>query len=669
MNVYHDLKHLPKFRNAVITIGSFDGVHCGHQRILEQVKALAKAENGESIVITFHPHPRLVLAQSDNTNLALINSIEEKINLLRRYEVDNVVVVPFTKAFSEQRADEYIEDFLHHYFQPKYIVIGYDHRFGHDRQGDIDYLKWYGNILSYDVVEIKKQEVEEIAVSSTKIRTALAEGDVKKAHKLLGHYFTLTGIVVHGQKIGTTIGYPTANLKVNTPHKLVPPDGIYAVYCWHKQDRYYGMLYIGQRPTVEGYDNRTIEVNIFNFDKNIYGDKLTLELVDFIRDDEKFDDLEGLQVQLKADKKQVLDCLTFEDTYEDKRKEKNEPLAAVVILNYNGKDFLAQFLPSVLDTTYSNFKVIVADNGSTDGSLEFMSTAFPDVECLDLEENWGFAEGYNQALKQVEAEYFVLLNSDVEVTRNWLTPIIELMERDPTVAACQPKILAFDQKDQFEYAGAAGGWMDRWGYPFCRGRIFSTVEKDLGQYDDTQEVFWASGAVLFIRAKLFQEIGGFDGDYFAHLEEIDLCWRLKRAGYKIMVRPKSVVYHVGGGTLSYASPRKTYLNFRNSLFTIVKNEPLGKVLWLIPWRLVLDGFAGVLFLAQFQFSNIAAIFKAHWYFIPRIGQAFRKRRTAKVQVDRVSISTLPNMEGMYQGSIVWQYYAGGKKYFRNLKAK
>ncbi len=668
MNVYHDLNDLPAFTNAVITIGSFDGVHKGHQRILEQIKTLSKAKNGESVVITFHPHPRLVI-YPDDPSLQLITSIEEKIALLRKYEVDNLVVVPFDRTFSQLRADEYIEQFLVDKFHPAAIVIGYDHHFGANRQGNINYLRWYAEIGRYEVHEISKQEIDELTISSSKIRKALLSGQIKKATQLLGHCFTLTGTVVHGQKIGTTIGFPTANIEISSAHKLIPPDGIYAVYVHHQQQRYKGMLYIGKRPSVGKKLARTIEVNIFNFSKNIYGDKLTLELVDFVREDQKFNSLDELSQQLKLDEKHTTESLKYEESRTATLSTAHQAEVAIVILNYNGEKYLAQFLPSLLQTTYGNYKIYVADNGSSDDGQSLIEKEFPDIIWIDLKENHGFAQGYNLALQQVKSDYYVLLNSDVEVTPNWIAPIIELMERDRTVAACQPKILSFHQKSHFEYAGAAGGWLDRLGYPFCRGRIFQKVERDSGQYDTTQEIFWASGAAMFVRANLFHDIGGFDSDYFAHLEEIDLCWRLKRAGYKIMVRPKSVVYHVGGGTLSYENPQKTYLNFRNSLFTLVKNESIPKLIWLIPLRLALDGLAGIMFLTKGQFKNIMAIVKAHWHFFPKIIALLRQRKVVSEYIQKTSISKVPNQTAQLNGSIVWQYYIQRKRYFKNLTAK
>lgn len=666
MKVFYNLNDLPKFKNAVLTIGSFDGVHQGHQKILERINHLAEDEGGESVVITFHPHPRLVIYPKDDS-LRLITTINEKILLFEKYGVDNVVIVPFTIEFSQQSADEYIQKFLVEKFSPRYIVIGYDHRFGLNRQGDINYLKWYGKKESYKVIEIQKQEIEDIAVSSTKIRKALEKGEVKKAAILSNHYFPLTGTVVHGQKIGKSIGFPTANVKITDRHKLIPPDGIYAVFVYHQKQRYKGMLYIGNRPVLKDHHNRTIEVNIFDFDKNIYGDRLRIELVDAIRNDMSFDSLDELKAQLAKDKQQSKKVLS--DTLHFNKETEEADIGAkvaVVILNYNGKKYLQQFLNPLLDSSYPNFTVYVADNGSTDDSLVYLKNHFPRVRRIDLKQNYGFAEGYNQALKNIRADYYVLLNSDVEVTENWIEPIVQLMRRDSTIAACQPKILAYHRKTHFEYAGGAGGWMDTWGYPFCRGRILSVVEEDQGQYDKVKEIFWATGAAFFVQANLFHQIGGFDGDHFAHLEEIDLCWRLKRAGYKIMVCPKSVVYHVGGGTLSYNTPRKSYLNFRNSLYTLVKNERKEKLFWLIPWRLALDGLAGLVFFVQGKWRHVFAIIRAHWSFFPKFPKLLKKRQQYQEQIDRISISPDLNEAGIYPKSILWEFYANGHRHFSKL---
>ena len=294
---------------------------------------------------------------------------------------------------------------------------------------------------------------------------------------------------------------------------------------------------------------------------------------------------------------------------------------AVVILNWNGKDWLEKFIPTVVRYS-SDAEIIIADNGSTDDSLSFLVDNFSKVKIVDNQENLGFAGGYNKALNHIHAEYYVLLNSDVEVCENWLSPIINLMDSDKNIAACQPKLLDYNNRKKFEYAGASGGFIDNLGYPFCRGRIFDDLEEDKGQYNDLTEVFWATGACIFVKADAFWEVDGFDTDFFAHQEEIDLCWRLKNKGYKVMVEPKSVVYHVGGGTLDASSPFKTYLNFRNNLKMLFKNLPLPYLFVVIPIRLFLDAVAAITFLKQKNgLSHFFAIAKAHFAFyfaIPRL---------------------------------------------------
>lgn len=304
MRVFQNLATLPKFKNAVITIGSYDGLHAGHQQIIKKVNDLAKQEGGESVLITFHPHPRLVIAP-DDAKLKLITNINEKIEVLKRYGVDNVVVVPFTKEFSAQTPLEYVRDFLVKYFQPKRIVIGYDHRFGNKRAGGIELLKELAFLFDYQVEEIEKHEVDDIAVSSTKIRNALLEGQIEKANSFLNHPFTITGRVVHGKKIGTEIGYPTANLEVERKNKIIPKPGIYAVYVLFNENRYKAMLYIGNRPTLNGQD-QSIEVNLFDFNGDLYGKTLCVEFIAHVRNDAKFNSLEELKAQIAKDKAETL---------------------------------------------------------------------------------------------------------------------------------------------------------------------------------------------------------------------------------------------------------------------------------------------------------------------------------------------------------------------------
>jgi GT2 family glycosyltransferase len=297
---------------------------------------------------------------------------------------------------------------------------------------------------------------------------------------------------------------------------------------------------------------------------------------------------------------------------------------AVVILNWNGVNLLEQFLPSIMQFS-DEADIYVADNASTDKSILFVRDHFPTITIIENKNNFGFAQGYNEALKSVDAEIFALVNSDIEVTRNWLKPIIETFNKEPQTAIIQPKILDFKRKEYFEYAGAAGGYIDKYGYPYCRGRIFETIEKDEGQYDDYCEILWASGACFFIRSSVYNDLKGFDNDFFAHQEEIDLCWRAFNKGHKIKYNSQSVVYHVGGATLEMGNPKKTFLNFRNSLLMIVKNSPKQKLYWILFIRLILDGVAGIKFLFQGKIKHFLAIIKAHFSFYRLFSINYKKR--------------------------------------------
>ncbi len=337
---------------------------------------------------------------------------------------------------------------------------------------------------------------------------------------------------------------------------------------------------------------------------------------------------------------------------------------AVVILNWNGKGFLERFLPSLVQhTKLEGVKLIVADNGSDDDSLEFLSKAFPFIEVITLGRNYGFAEGYNRALMQIESEYFVLLNSDVEVTPGWLEPMIRLLDKNPLAAACMPKILSEERKDLFEYAGAAGGFIDKYGYPFCQGRIFDSVETDYGQYNKARDIFWASGACMFIRGPLFKLAGGLDNDFFAHMEEIDLCWRLKNRGYRIMYEPGSLVYHLGGGTLPQGNPRKTFLNFRNNLFLLYKNLPQEKVKSIMIRRLFLDGLSAIRFLIKGSLKEFAAVFNAHMEYYSSFSRykKFRKEESRYI--------TRSEHKEIYPGSIVREYFLNKNFTFTSLRWK
>lgn len=332
---------------------------------------------------------------------------------------------------------------------------------------------------------------------------------------------------------------------------------------------------------------------------------------------------------------------------------------AVVILNYNGRAYLEKFLPSVIKYS-KDCEVVVADNCSTDDSVHFMKTTFPEIRLILLTENLGFSQGYNESLKQVEAEYYVLLNSDVEVTEDWVTPVIQMMEEDTSIAAAQPKILDYNNPEYFEYAGAGGGYIDVLGYPFCRGRLFLTLEKDQGQYDDVRKIFWATGACLFIKSKVYHDLGGLDPDFFAHMEEIDLCWRIHNAGYNVGYNGHSRVYHVGGGTLHKSNPRKTYLNFRNGLSLLYKNYS-AKALWFkFPFRVLLDIIAAIKFMLFDSFADGVAVLKAHLHFMLSLQHNYKKRRVVRRAAKRKRIDTI------YKVSIVYEYFIRDTKKFDEL---
>lgn len=324
---------------------------------------------------------------------------------------------------------------------------------------------------------------------------------------------------------------------------------------------------------------------------------------------------------------------------------------AIVILNYNGKNFLEKFLPSVISNSLEA-EVVVADNNSSDDSIAFLKTSFPEVRLIQLDKNYGFAGGYNEALKQVRADYFLLLNSDVEVSEGWLAPLVSFLDNNPTYAACQPKIKDQNHKALFEYAGACGGFLDAMGYPYCRGRIFDNIEIDSGQYNETLDIFWSSGACMLIRSEVFFEAGAFDHDFFAHMEEIDLCWRIHSLGYKIKSIPESTVYHVGGGTLSATSPFKTYLNFRNGLYLLMKNLPAFKLLLKLPIRVLLDWVAGLKFLLEGRPKHTLSILKAHFLAIVNAPKTFKKRKL---------ISSAPKSK-----LLIFEYYFKGNRKYSDL---
>ena len=333
---------------------------------------------------------------------------------------------------------------------------------------------------------------------------------------------------------------------------------------------------------------------------------------------------------------------------------------AVVILSWKGKKFLEQFLPGILKSLPPYARLIIADNASNDGVVEWIRETYDSVQVIAFQKNLGFAGGYNQVLGQLDDEYFVLLNQDVEVTPNWLEPLVNMADNDLKIGAIQPKIKWQLNKDYFEYAGAAGGWIDKNAYAFCRGRIFDIVEKDHSQFEDEQEIFWASGACMFVRRKVFETCGGLDDDFFAHMEEIDLCWRIHRAGFQIMYCPQSTVYHVGGGSLPQGNPFKTYLNFRNSLVLILKNEEPNKIAKKIFVRLILDNIAALKSLLNADFKSSRAIVQAEIDFLRKWSYWKSKRNKSLLYLP------LKKMPGVYTKSLLWQYFINRKKYFNDI---
>ncbi len=330
---------------------------------------------------------------------------------------------------------------------------------------------------------------------------------------------------------------------------------------------------------------------------------------------------------------------------------------AVVILNYNGKHFLEQFLPEVCQYSLDHH-VVVIDNGSNDDSVTWLQENYPDLQLVLLDKNLGFSGGYNQGLKCVEANYYILLNSDVAVTDGWIEPMLTLLESRPEIAACQPKLRSYHQPQAFEYAGAAGGFLDKYGYPFCRGRLFDSMEEDHGQYDDTTEIFWASGACLFVRANLYHQLGGLDEDFFAHMEEIDFCWRLKNAGYTIYYVGASTIYHVGGGTLAMNSPRKNFLNFRNNLALLYKNLPQEQLWSVLMSRLGLDLVAACYFLLKGKVGNFWTTCRAYVAFYSQLKHWRKKREKINPKI---------SYQALFPKSIVYQYFLRKKRSFQELR--
>lgn len=655
MQIHFDLNTLPQFNNAVITIGSFDGVHLGHRTLLTHLLSITSRHKGESVVITFDPHPRLLLEESPK-DFALLTNLDEKISLIEALGVDHLMIVPFTLEFSQQSARNYLNDFIIKYFNPAAIVVGYDHRYGAGRTGDLDLMIREFQGRNIEIIEIDPLLIKQIAISSSAIRRALAVGDISNVNGQLGYKYFIRGIVTAGDKIGRTIGYPTANLTLKDPFKALPANGVYAANVRIKGNEYNGMAYIGHRPVLGPDLVRVIEVNIFNFEEDIYGEEIDIQLAGHIRADLNLKSLEELKIRLLDDKVKVEEFFAVSH-----RKLLHD--TAVIVLNYNGLHHLKEYLPELVKYT-DGADIIVADNASTDGSVDYLMINHPDIRIIILDENYGFAKGYNLAIQQIENENILLLNSDVRVSAGWLQPLINRLNSSPKIAIVQPKILNDINQSSFDYAGAAGGWIDKLGYPFCRGRVFETLENDDHQYDDAQQVFWASGAALLIRRSIYQKLGGLDDHFFAHMEEIDLAWKVKNCGYEVWVEPASHIYHLGGGTLDALSPKKVYLNFRNSLFVLVKNE-YNNAFFKVFTRLLLDGVAGTRFFLQGKFSYVGAILKAHLHFYLKLGYYLKQRSELKELIRAHSIDA-PNLKGKLDKILVVEYFIQKRKTFKSL---
>jgi len=653
VQVHRGLEHLPLFQNSVISIGVYDGVHFGHRTIINRVIEKAKEIKGESIILTFDPHPRQVVYPSDQ-EIRLLTSLDEKIAQLEATGLDHLVIIPFTVEFSQINPYHYVENILIEKLKVNHIIIGYDHKFGLNREGDINLLRTYEKKGDLTVEEISRQDVDDLKVSSTKIRNHLQEGDIHIANKLLGYTYELTGIVNQGTQIAGNLGYPTANCDLTEKAKLIPAPGTYAATAECDGQHYEGMLYIGKSPTLQSLNNDVVEMNLFaTIDEPLYGKEITIRPEKRYRGDQKFDSVEQLKYNIAADKTAVEHHFV---------KKKSSALVATAILNYNGQDFLADYLPT--HQSSDTHQVLVFDNASTDESVR-IAKEHDQVQVITLAENTGFAGGYNHALPHIGSKYVAIVNSDIKVTQGWLDPIISLMESDASIGAVQPKIKSVLQPDEFEYAGAAGGFLDRLGYPYCRGRILNTVEKDQGQYDTSIEVDWSSGAAMVIRTELYKSAGGFDADFFAHMEEIDLCWRIRRAGYKIICVPQSVVYHVGGGTLTYDSPRKTFLNVRNNYWMVLKNKSVGSLIGVLPAKMAIDCLYALSFLLQGKLPHMGSVVKGIFAGLMGISKTGQKRKQIAYFLDRYTIGSETSTSQKINFLPI-SYYLFGKKKYQDL---
>lgn len=652
---------LPAFINPVITIGAFDGLHIAHMQIISRLILSAKEQNGQSILITFDPHPRTILDPSE-PSVKLLTSIEERIKILEKTDLDFFVIVPFDYSFSMMMPEEYLENFLIANFHPKKIIAGYDHRFGRDGRGDIALMKLYSNNHHFEFEELEVQVLAQSAISSSRIRNYISQNKILEANELLAYPYMISGKVIPGKKLGRELGFPTANIEVDNENKLIPQDGVYAAFCMISGRLLEGMLYIGRSRTMSSDQRRSIEVNLFDFVEEIYGQHVTLYVLEYIREDMVFKDKETLKRQISNDERKIKNAIT---KYKIHFSPIAKPVTAIVILNYNGLQFLEKYLPAIIQHTPAQMQVYIIDNNSTDNSCIYLEHHFPEVELIKLKRNYGFAGGYNKGLAQIQADYYVLVNSDVIVEKDWISGIISKMQVDPNVLVAQPKILDLNARSRFEYAGASGGFMDFLGYPFCRGRIIDCIEEDQAQYNSDLEIFWATGAAMVIKAAAFKTIGGFDGDYFAHQEEIDLCWRLKRIGGKVMCYPEYEIFHLGGGTLDYNNPRKTYLNFRNNLFTIFKNSSWISLLVILPVRLILDVLIALSYVLKGQFIVAYKIIQAYVIAIINTIYLIHKKNHNDQLIQKLSYKPA-NKKGILNASIFLQYYFSGNRYFSDI---
>ncbi len=659
--IYYGQDPLPEFVNPVLTVGTFDGLHLAHSKIIEQVCDSAKEISGTSILISFYPHPRTVLDPGDQA-VSLLNSIDERIERLSKTSLNYLVLVHFDYTFAQLLPEEYLENFIIANFHPQKIIAGYDHRFGKDGQGNCNLLKQYASKGLFQFEEIHAQYVQDAKLSSTQIRNWILHKNIKKANQFLGYPYQIEGKVIPGDKLGRTIGYPTANIEISDASKLIPPNGIYAAVTEIDGQIYEGMLYIGTNETLKTNTSYSVEIHLFNFNMEIYGRTIWIKLIDFIRDDRKFDQIETLKDQLHQDellsKKSLLSNSIYSFPF-------REPIYAIVILNYNGFQFLKEYLPSIIKYNPKEVPIYIIDNYSTDSSCVYIEHHFPEIKLIRLKKNYGFASGYNKGLAQIDADYYILLNSDVEVHHDWISPLIKESKKDPNILVAQPKIISLKEQNKFEYAGAAGGYIDFLGYPFCKGRIIDYIEEDHLQYEERDEIFWASGAAMLIKATAFKALGGFDGDYFAHQEEIDLCWRIKRIGGNIVYVPGSVVYHLGGGTLDYDNPRKTYLNFRNNLFTIFKNSGYLQLLYIIPIRLVLDILIALSYLLKGKLNIFYKIIQAYIVAIINTLYLIQKKQYSDKLIRSLNYSSF-NEKGLLQASIFMQFYFSGNRKFSQI---